>query len=63
MLAYKTTKYMPASQVASKDFVKDIFSGKIELSKKHVCLQLVDAIEFHNSINSKKYMYLFLVTL
>jgi|YelNatPaOPRAMG01_1025707.scaffolds.fasta_scaffold17493_5 hypothetical protein len=63
LLAYKTTRYMPVPQIDSKEFVEEVFSGKTELSKKHICLQIVDAIKFHNEINSKKYMHLLLGTL
>jgi hypothetical protein len=63
LLAYRTTRYVPVPQIDSKEFVEDIFSGKTELSKKHICFQIVDAIKFHNEVNSRKYRHIFLGTL
>ena len=63
VLAYRTTKYMPVPQLDSKEFVEEVFSGKTSLSMKHVCLQIVDAIEFHDKVNSRKYVYLLVATL
>jgi hypothetical protein len=62
LLAYRTTRYMPVPQVASKEFVEELFSGKTKLSKKHICYQIIDAIEFHDKINGQKYTYLLLGT-
>ncbi len=63
LLAYRTTRYMPVPQVESKEFIAEIFSGKTDLSYKHICFQLVDAIEFYDAVNKRKYTYLFLGTL
>jgi hypothetical protein len=53
---------MPVPQVDSKEFIKDVFSGKTELSPMHILFQIIDAIKFYDDINARKYMYLFLGT-
>jgi hypothetical protein len=63
LLAYRITPYMPIPQIASKEFIEEVFSGKTEVSKKHICFQLIDAINYHNKINRKKYTYLLLATM
>jgi hypothetical protein len=62
LLAYKTSEYLPVPQVDSKEFIKDVFSGKTELSEMHILFQIIDAIKFYDSINARKYLYLFLGT-
>jgi len=63
LLAYKTSKYMPVPQVDSKEFIKDVFSGKTELSEIHILFQIIDAIKFYDNINARKYLYLLLGTI
>ncbi|MDW8024233.1 MAG: hypothetical protein RMJ15_10990, partial [Nitrososphaerota archaeon] len=63
LLAFKTTKYMPVPQIDSKEFIKDLFSGKTELSEMHILLQIIDAIKFYDDINAEKYTYLILSTI
>lgn len=58
LLAFKTTQYMPVPQIDSKEFIKDLFSGKAELSEMHILLQIIDAIKFYDDINARKYTYL-----
>ena len=63
LLAFKTTQYMPVPQIDSKEFIKDLFSGKAELSEMHILLQLIDAIKFYDDINARKYTHLVLGTI
>ncbi|MDW8022788.1 MAG: hypothetical protein RMJ15_03480 [Nitrososphaerota archaeon] len=63
LLAFKTTKYMPVPQIDSKEFIKDLFSGKTELSEMHILLQIIDAIKFYDDINAEKYTLLILSTI
>ena len=58
--AFRVTKYFPAPRIGSVKFIEAVFNAQSEpvLSKKHLSIQLYDAIQYYNKENINKFNYL-----
>ena len=62
LLAFRTKKYMPVPQIGSK-FVDAVISGTTKLDKGLLLRQIAEAIDYHQNLNDKKYLWLLLGTI
>lgn len=58
LAAFRTTKYTPVPQLASREFINDIFQKKAHLPLKPLSMQVCKAIHNYNKINDEKYRFL-----